>query len=628
MKKFKLKLLSLVLCTFMLLSVFTGCSLFVANKDYGKDDVVMTVAGEKITKDELSQLYYSFYSQNSSYFYYYDEDQIADIFYRSVISNKITLQQAKKLRSEGKLAITDEDYEDIWESVFEYFYGQVDSAEKAILKSKGAEDDDLPERLQSSSSSSETAYKLEKYEWEEVKAPEVGEEGTEPNIDSKIEELTKSFIFKYNTSKDEENPVYENISEEEKGVRTQAYEQYIASLILSAKSNNKTTKESVVVKEEVQRVYKSYFESKLQEKYRNYINATSADSENNCYSDEIIAKKYLNLLNASTENNSVEDNYVEIISSTSNDTLILYHYNGKYTFFTVQHLLVAYDFDTIKELNKIEGYKTVRDEIYRDYYEEYREAVIGGTAGILNMETTYRDDDGYIVKDSDGKEKKVTIAEIKTQFEEEATTRLNALNAEITADVDGKYASMTAKQIELERQRVRTLLFNEYAWKYSDDTGSLTNDKLAGILGYTISSQENNHGTLVKDFANYAREMFNRIGTGSGDKKIGEEIGFAVTDYGVHLMMVTGTYTPEEVVSTTGKTAQQIVSELKSTYVSNLTNQTLYEYIYDVVKDNTIGDNGTFYSDYLNKMIKDAEDAGSIKYEKKYSYDELNELIG
>lgn len=626
MKKFKLKLLSLVLCTFMLLSVFTGCSLFVANKDYGKDDVVMTVAGEEITKDELSQLYYSFYSQNSSYFYYYDEDQIADIFYRSVISNKITLQQAKKLRSEGKLAITDEDYEDIWESVFEYFYGQVDSAEKAILKSKGAEDDDLPERLQSSSSSSETAYKLEKYEWEEVKAPEVGEEGTEPNIDSKIEELTKSFIFKYNTSKDEENPVYENISEEEKGVRTQAYEQYIASLILSAKSNNKTTKESVVVKEEVKRVYKSYFESKLQEKYKNYINATSADSENNCYSDEIIAKKYLNLLNASTENNSVEENYVEIISSTSNDTLILYHYNGKYTFFTVQHLLVAYDFDTIKELNKIEGYKTARDETYRVYYEKYREAVIGGNAGILKMETTYRDDDGYIVKDTDGKELKVTIAEIKTQFETEAKTRLDALNAEITADVDGKYASMTAKQIELERQRVRTLLFNEYAWKYSDDTGSLTNDKLAGILGYTISSQENNHGTLVKDFANFARDMFKRVESETYD--IGEEIGFAVTDYGVHIMMVTGTYTPEEVVSTTGKTAQEIVSELKSTYVSNLTNQTLYEYIYDVVKDNTIGDNGTFYSDYLNKMIKDAEDAGSIKYEKKYSYDELNELIG
>ncbi len=626
MKKFKLKFLSLVLCTFMLLSVFTGCSLFVSNKDYGKNDVVMTVGDEKITKDELSQLYYSFYSQNSSYFYYYDEDQIADIFYRSVVSNKITLQQAKKLRAEGKIAITNDDYDDIWESVFDYFYSQVDSAEKSILKSKGATDDDLPERLQSSSSNSEKAYKLEKYEWEEVKIPEVGEEGTEPNIENKIEELTTSFIFKYNTSKDEENPIYENISEEEKTVRTQAYRQFVSSLILSAKSNNKNTKESVVVKEEVQRVYKSYFESKLQEKYKNYINATSADAENNCYSDEIIAKKYLNLLNASTENNSVEDNYVEIISSTSNDTLILYHYKGKYTFFTVQHLLVAYDFDTIKELNKIEGYKTVRDKTYRDYYEQYRKAVIGGDEGILNMETSYRNDEGYIEKDADGNELKVTIAKIKSEFEAEAATRLQALNDAITADVDGKYASMTDKQIELERQRVRTLLFNEYAWKYSDDTGSLTNDKLAGILGYTISSQENNHGSLVKDFANYAREMFNRVE--KDEKKIGEEFGLAVTDYGVHCMIVTGEYTPKEVVSTTGKTAQEIVSELKSTYVSNLSNQTLYEYIYDLVKDNTIGDNGTFYSDHLNKMIKDAEDAGKIKYEKKYSYHELNELIG
>ena len=97
MKNFKLKLFSLVLCTFMLLSVFTGCSLFVSNDGKDKNKVELVIGEEKITREELSQLYYSFYSQNSSYFYYYGEEQIVDIFYRSVIASKLTLQEAKKL---------------------------------------------------------------------------------------------------------------------------------------------------------------------------------------------------------------------------------------------------------------------------------------------------------------------------------------------------------------------------------------------------------------------------------------------------------------------------------------------------------------------------------------------------
>lgn len=618
MKKFKLKFLSLIFCSFMLLSVLTGCSLFVSNKDYGKDDVVMIVGEEKITKEELSQLYYSFYSQNSSYFYYYEDEQIADIFYRSVISNKIALQQAKALLDEGKLAITDEDYADIWENVFDYFYGQVDTAEKAILKSKGATDEDLPKRLQTSSSSSnEKAYKLENYEFEPVTVPEVGTNGTAPSVSDKIRELVEIYIFKYDASTVEDVHDFKDIDEQEKAVRTQAFDQFISSLILSAKANNKSTNKNEVIRNEVERVYKSYYESKLQEKYRAHVNAISLSE--NYFSDEAIAKKYENLLNASKENNSVEDNYVEIVSSTSNDTLVLYHYNGKYTFFSVQHLLVQYDAELLAELKTVEGYNTVRDESYREFYESYRESLIGGDSGILDMETSYRDENGFIVKDDEGNEVKVKISKILSDFQTEKNARLTAL------ENGAEYSSLSPEEKELARQRVSTLLFNEYAWKYSDDTGSLTNDKLAGVLGYTISSQQNNHGSLVKDFANYARKMYEEVRLGT--EKVGGKIGQAVTDYGVHLMMVTGVYDVEEVVSTEGKEASEVVAELKKTYVSNLSTQTLYQYVYDIIKNNTVGDNGTFYSDKLNKLVKEYEEAGKTKISERYSYEELNSLI-
>ena len=48
----------------------------------------------------------------------------------------------------------------------------------------------------------------------------------------------KERLFKYNTSKDKENPVYEDIEEKELTVRNQAYKQYISSLVLSAKASS------------------------------------------------------------------------------------------------------------------------------------------------------------------------------------------------------------------------------------------------------------------------------------------------------------------------------------------------------------------------------------------------------
>lgn len=622
MKNFKLKLFSLALCTFMLLSVFTGCSLFVQNNDKDKDKVELVIGEEQITREELSQLYYSFYSQNSSYFYYYGEEQIVDIFYRSVIASKLTLQEAKKLIANNTIIVTDEDYKDIWKNVFDYFDNQVTAAEKAILTSKGAKDEDLPERLQSSKSNDETAYKYEPYEFEKVEyKPATGTQATAPEIDDKIPEL-KARLFKYNTSKDEENPVYEDIAEEELKVRNQAYEQYISSLVLSAKANNKNTNRNTVIKTEVERVYKSYYESKLQELYQDYINSTSARSDEGYtdhYSNAAIVKKFKELLNASTESNTVEDNYIEVVTSTDNDTLILYHYNGKYKFFSVQHVLVSYSDEILSQLKNTNGYDTAKDLEIRNYYEQVRAALVGGTSDIENMETTYRDDDGYTVKDADGNKLKITIGEIVSKFNEEANKRLTELHQ------TEEYIAMNAEQRNLADIRVRTLLFNEFAWKYSGDTGSLTNTKLAGVLGFTITSEDNNHGSFVKDFTNGAREMYASIEDNS--KELGEEIKYVVSDYGVHMMMITGVYEPGELVKITGKTDDEIVEELKNNYVSNLSTQTLYEYVYDLIKDKTVGSNGTFYADYRNAMIKKYTDEGKVEYKEKLTYEQLNNLI-
>ena len=54
---------------------------------------------------------------------------------------------------------------------------------------------------------------------------------------------------------------------------------------------------------------------------------------------------------------------------------------------------------------------------------------------------------------------------------------------------------------------------------------------------------------------------------------------------------------------------------------------TLYEYVYDLIKDKTVGDNGTFYADFRNAMLKKYTDEGKVKYKEKLTYEQLNNLI-
>lgn len=604
MKKFKLKFFAIILSICLIFPIFAGCSLWVPNSDVDKNKTALVIGEETITKEELSSLYYSFYRQNQNAFYYYTEEQIADIFYRSIIANRVAMQDAKKLIKEGTLIISDEDYEKAWKDVYDSIYSQVDSNEKSILKAAGVKDEDLPERLKDEESNDEKAYKYEKYEFEPIEWKlETGEQATAPSVDSKINGL-EGYIFSYRTSKeDAEEETREDIASNEVKNRRTAYNTYISNLMISAKGNKKNSSAAAVLKAEVERLYEAAYNSMVYEKYQEYINSTAAGTDEthgnlkNHFDDAAIVKRYKELLNASKESNIVESNYVSIISSTSNDSLILYHNgDGEYKFFTVQHILVSYEDELLNELKGTIGYDSSKDKFIRDYYEAKRAALVGTKTDIENMKTTYRDKDGYLVKDGDNNAK-ISIGEIMSAYN----------------------AVATGKSIH-----ERTMLFNEYAWKYSDDTGSLVSDKLSGVLGFTITSEDNNHGSFVKEFANGAREMFKKITAGTA--QIGEEISYVISDYGIHIMMVTGEYTPGEVVSTSGST-EEIAAALRNTYVSNLTNQSLYEYIYDLIKETLVGSNGTYFSDYRNALIKEYRDNGKIKDDNRLSYEELNDLI-
>lgn len=623
MKKIKLKLLSLALCLCVSLSVFSGCSLF-TKKNSNNNVVALKIAGKEITKQDLIDSYYSFYQQNQYYFMYYDNETIMKVFYDAIVSREVVLAEANKLLSENKIKFSQEDMDDIWNDVSDYVYSQIDAKEKGLLLLKDSDEEKLPERLQSEDEDKETPYKYEPYKCEELVKIDYSTVTSAPesNVDEKIIEI-KEGIYTYNASLEEDERDMKDIPEEERAVRLEAFEMYLSDLILSAKANKKDFAKDVVFKAEIERIYESYYETALYNKYQELVETTAAgvnydgianfEKEDgkfvNKLSDSIIEEKYLELLNKSAESNSVYENYVSVITASNNESLILYHHEGKYTYFTVQHLLVSFDDETLEILKDTDGYDSTKDSLFRESYEAIRATYSKDE----DMKTSYRDENGYTVKDNEGNALKISVKEIRDLYNAELTSRL----ADFDARPDSDFASAEIRN--LERTRIKTLLFNEFAWKYSGDTGSLTNEKLSGVLGFTISSETDNHGSLVKDFANGARNLYEAYLSDSNANGIGSTIASVVSDYGTHMMMLTGVYEAGAVAES--------VEELKTSYVSNLTEQTLYEYVYDMVKDELVGDSGTYFTDYRKSLVKHYEEEELIEWVDKMSYKELTNAI-
>ena len=400
---------------------------------------------------------------------------------------------------------------------------------------------------------------------------------------------------------------------------------YLSDLIFSAKANNKNSKVEAVLKAEVERLYEIYYEQALLTKYRELIETTVAGHNYkgvvnyaaedlkfvDKLNDTVIEEKYLDLLNKSAESNSIYETYVSVITSTDNKSMVLYHHDGKYTYFTVQHLVVLFDDETLETLKEIDGYDSTKDAKFRSVYEKIRAEYAKDSL----MKTTARDEDGYKLEKTE--ENLKTIEAIREEFAMEVAQKESEFDA----------TGLTAEEEKIARTRIRTLLFNEYIWKYGEDPGSMTKDALTSILGYVVSEEADEHGGLAKDFANGARELYNNyLAELNGEDKnpalndgIGQQIVSVVSDIGVHMMMLTDVYEA-------GAIAEDI-DDLKAKYVSNLTNQKLYDYVYDMVKEELVGDNGTYFSDYATELVKHYKDANLVHWIDKMSIQRLKDAI-
>ena len=593
------------------------------------DTVIAKIYDKEITYADLQEKYQTY----SQYFAYYDEEVVMKIIYEEMYLNAIQEIEAEKV-----VVLYDEDMTEIFDDLYHTFIHTVNAYEQTFIENAGLT---IPSRLEEEE---EDPVKFEDYVFEPAEPItfDASKKAQEPIFNEKLTEL--------------KNKVFEGVEENYKEFRTKAWNKLVADLMYSYKLDGKTFTADQAVLEYMHTQYDSLYTAKICEKYREYVESrvfgdiTYEEQLVSVAMQQAIVDKYKELLNASKQGNTIEDNYTEVIFSTENTDLVLYHYEGKFEYFTVQHLLVQFDDDTVAELKKYEGYDKSKDEMFRQEYITAREEA-AYKDGKWIVVTSYRDKDGNVVMtekldenneivyetDDNGEfildengdkipvmvEAKISLQEIYDKFEEEWATLSEEKRQERADETGNPDYVLTNEELEY----LKTNLFVQYVYMYTGDTSALGSDKLINTIGYGISSDADEDGGLMSEFADKARELYKNYK--DGNAILGQEIGFAITDYGVHMMMLTGVYNKGEIVplqkevngEMVDKTNEEIINDLKSVKVSTFSTQTLYEYIYDILKQDKLE---TYYSKHLYTIFDNAQNEGKFEIYKEPTYEDLS----
>ena len=437
------------------MSTLAGCAIVVKDNSQAMQANSIKIGNTTVTKEEVSGLWRSFYNNAQYYFYSgYDHDEILKIFYKTVVLRYATIQEAEKLIADGKMKYTQKDEANVWQNVFASYASSVDTREKALLRQNGIEDEDLPERLQSESSESSSdvkSYKYEDYKFEgmadyECKYAEtdrgvaladgykVGKDVADQTITEMINVFETTYLKIYAQDLDEDqeleeaydsleeykqllsdglangNEYFKAIAAGELETRTYAYQMLVGSLILSAKADGKNTDRKTVAFNQMKESYVSAYETYLQNMYSSYI-LSLADKEdaasqyalaNSVYAlnDRAIVARYLQLLGKDIQSYKLEENYIAVLEAKATDSLLMYTYAGENYYFTVQHLLVNFDADTLAALKEIPG---SNDSASAEQYEKYKEIrneyykTLGLTSWAEYNNVVYVDQNGYAV---------------------------------------------------------------------------------------------------------------------------------------------------------------------------------------------------------------------------------------
>jgi len=435
--------------------------------------------------------------------------------------------------------------------------------------------------------------------------------------------------------------------------------------------------------DQIVEIYDAAYEAKLGELYQQYCEEVLV-LESSELTDESIVKVFLQAYNADKQNNLNEADYVSVV--TGKDTeLILYHNNDK--FFTVQHILLKFDeavLELIQEddfyvdmskndvqLELFEQFVKNREDIVENYYpnlDDYttldgtlEDYVAAGALTDINEEQlekmpTYAAeideyleyfkyvDKQYVRADANEEGAKRMISTYKViEFYNDMFNRimngevasvlldeenLNDQNEDIKfileAVVNMKKAGASLEEI---KAKVSSLIFIQLSWIISDD--GLYNT-IYKQLGYVMANYPDDNNNFSHEFVDLSKMLYNAIVEGSSDiTDISATSNVVITKDGVHVIKLDNIFKEGSLIDVSGvdtTDTEAVIKLMKQTYICNGSDQTVYDYYYDMVYASLAGDDdnsGSFFENLKNEWLKEYLNDNKISYQGKLSYEEM-----
>lgn len=530
----KKKIAFLLVCVFCLTFALSGCDLFVLDYNKYLSQTIATVNYPTqngitntivITKEDLIQSYNK-YGENLTQNGYTTQTAV-EYLVQYLINQKIMLNEVEALIESDKIVLTNNDYNNMWTQTYEGMISLLADYEEEIISDWKLT---TPSVLTEDAEDTNTYFKPFEKQAELVKDTDGNWHiKTIVNPEEENEDLIYTAIGK------EVETIITALTQKigDNAVLVEAKKRYIADLKTYEKGKNLSTINNEIFAREVERVYTNV-------KNNIYLSLYSEYFENKTGYSPISVEQVLNYLTADmlasyTEYKITPDAYKTDILSSRADAKYVMDDN----YFYVSHILIKF---TDEQTSKLEDLKTKLEQgaISSSVYNTERQKIVDSTLAKEYGETT-----------------NIT-----------ASTLLNNLKDELlqtTSDAD------------------KVDIFNEYIYKYNEDTGN-KNQTYDYVIGTTDSK-------MVESFTQSARELYNNGGGSFGDIS-----DLVESEYGLHIVIylnpVTNAFTITNASTFNLLTLNQddldeIIYTINTTKLSLLNTKTIFDNVYETLfKDN------------------------------------------
>ena len=557
----------LVFC-FSLLSILTGCNLFDSNNYRALSSIVATNGDVKITRQELINAYNSGGYQYSSIYGLSQEETFKKIINELIDDSYYSSYIEAETESYEQYKLTSQDYSDVVAETWDYISQGMETYREKANEVFGYADTEHDDDGKSSPEfATQEQYKT-KFE--------LLEDGRIAYIEDDSDE--HEFLADINTDEEALSYAQQKFSYERQihssslDYKKLVWKQYLSALKQSQSYfGYGDMTDSAVFNREVERIFKIVLKNAKQTKFQE-----QKTLDCNFYYDEMINRYIVN--------DKTLEKMVDYYKSTYETNQLIYRYaqnafykdvtgttnRGNYVYFgeksdevliTCSHILIKLSDEQTSQLEEIENSKL--------YQGKQKEDMI---AQIVSADNTY----AY--------ERSLLTGEV---VDEEGISVAELYNKVLTAV--GREGGI--EQI--------TKTFNSYLYKYNVDPG-IINAQFDYVVGTKTSA-------MVESFTDAVRELYDDGNGQVGGIKMVFEDGSSYKGY--HIILYTGTldntFASMQDLSRLDET--NIYSILSNEYTSLSYNETMFEFVYDQIKNDT-------FSTYKTELIKSLINGKNTEY--------------